>query len=79
MSMSKIELKKFAKLVTEVFLEGKESSDLQGITQDHIDSFVIPVMTDVEDMVNSLIAGKIKESFEEAPLDENDDWWSNRR
>jgi hypothetical protein len=79
MSMSKTELKKFAKLVTETFLEGKESSDLQGITQDHIDSFVIPVMTDVEDMVNSLIAGKIKESFEEAPLDENDDWWSNRR
>jgi len=77
--MSKIEVKKFAKLVVEEFMDGKHPSDLQGITQDHIDAFVIPLMTEVEDQVNAMIATKIKESFEEEPLDENDDWWSNRR
>lgn len=79
MAMSKIEVKKFAKLVVEEFMDGKHPSDLQGITQDHIDAFVIPLMTEVEDQVNAMIATKIKESFEEEPLDENDDWWSNRR
>lgn len=77
--MTKTELKKFAKAVADEFLEGKSVSDLQGTTQDHIDSFVIPIMTEVEDAVNALIATKIKESFEEEPLDENDDWWSERR
>lgn len=79
MSISKIECKKFAKLVTEEFLEGKTLTDLQGTTQDHIDSFVIPIMTDVEDTINSLIAVKITASFEEDSLNEDDDWWSSRR
>jgi len=79
MAMSKVEIKKFAKLVVEEFMSGKQSNDLQGITQDHIDAFVIPIMTEVEDVINNVIATKIKESFEEEPLDENDEWWSNRR
>lgn len=79
MSISKTECKKFAKLVTEEFLEGKALTDLQGTTQDHIDSFVIPIMTDVEDTINSLIAVKITASFEEGSLNEDDDWWSSRR
>jgi hypothetical protein len=63
----------------EEFLEGRTLTDLQGTTQDHIDAFVIPIMTDVEDTINALLAAKIKESFEEDPLGEDDDWWSNRR
>jgi hypothetical protein len=78
MSVSKIEIKKFAKLVADVFLDGKSLTDLQGTTQDHIDTFVIPIMTSVEDVINTNLAAKIQESFEEDPLDENDDWWSKR-
>jgi hypothetical protein len=79
MSISKVEVKKFAKLVVEEFLGGKGTGDLQGTTQDHIDAFVIPIMTDVEDCINALLATKIKESFEEAPLEEDDEWWTKER
>jgi len=78
MSISKSEVKKFAKLLAEAFLANKETADLQGSTQDHIDAFVVPVMTEVEDIANGFIAEKIKESFEHDPLDEDDEWWSNR-
>ena len=79
MSLPKVEVKKFSKLVTEEFLSDKTGADLQVTTQDHIDSFVIPIMTEVEDMINSMIADKIRESFDTEPLDEDDEWWSGRR
>lgn len=79
MSIPKSEIKKFAKLVAEDFLEGKSVGEIQGLTQDHIDAFVIPIMTDVEDQANSMISNKIKDSFEADPLEENDEWWSSRR
>lgn len=78
MAISKTELKRFAKLVADEFLDGKTTADLQGSTQDHIDAFVVPVMTEVEDITNGLIAEKIKASFEHDPLDEDDEWWSDR-
>lgn len=78
MGISKTESKKFAKLVAEAFLDGKTTADLQGSTQDHIDAFVVPIMTDVEDVANGLIAEKIRASFEHDPLDEDDEWWSDR-
>lgn len=79
MAISKIEIKKFAKLLSEEFLGDKATSDLQGTTQDHIDAFVVPIMTEVEDIANGLIAEKIRAAFEDDPLSEEDDWWSNRR
>ncbi len=79
MSISKVEIKKFVKLVTDEFLDEKDSSFLQGLTQDHIDAFVIPIMMDVEDMIKSAIATKVKESFDEEPLDSEDEWWTARR
>uniref|UniRef100_A0A6M3JZR8 Uncharacterized protein n=1 Tax=viral metagenome TaxID=1070528 RepID=A0A6M3JZR8_9ZZZZ len=79
MSIPKAELKKFGKLVAESFLEGKVLADLQGLTQDHIDAFIIPVMTEVEDLANGFVANKVRESFEAEPLDEHDEWWTSRR
>jgi len=79
MAISKAEIKKFAKLLAEEFLDGRGTSDLQGSTQDHIDSFVIPLMAEVECIINDLIAEKIRASFDHDPLDEDDDWWTNGR
>ncbi len=79
MAISKVEIKKFAKLLSEEFSGNKETSDLQGTTQDHIDAFVVPIMTEIEDIANGLIAEKIRAAFEDDPLSEEDDWWSNRR
>lgn len=79
MSMSKAEIKKFGKLVAESFLDSKGTADLQGLTQDHIDAFIIPVMTEVEDIANGFVANKVRESFEDDPLDADDEWWTSRR
>lgn len=79
MAISKTEIKKFAKLLAEEFLGEKTTSELQGTTQDHIDTFIIPVMTEVEDIANGMMATKIKESFDHDPLNEDDEWWSDRR
>ena len=74
-SVPKGEIKRFAKLVADIFLEDMDNADLQSVSQDEIDSFVIPVMTETEDIVNDSIATKVKDSFETDPLNENDDWW----
>lgn len=79
MSIPKSETKKFAKLVAEEFLKGKETADLQGTTQDHIDANVIPIMTEVEDAINGLIADEIRKSFDTKKLEEEDDWWTGQR
>jgi len=79
MSIPKAELKKFGKLVAESFLEEKGAADLQGLTQDHIDAFIIPVMAEVEDFANGFVANKVRESFESEPLGEDDEWWTSRR
>jgi hypothetical protein len=79
MAISKTEIKKFAKLLTEEFLEDKDTADLQGTTQDHIDAFIVPLMTEVEDLANGFISDKIKVAFEQEPLGEDDEWWTSRR
>lgn len=79
MSIPKTEIKKFSKMVVEEFLSDKNAADLQGITQDHIDAFVIPVMTEVEDIINTGIADKIRAAYDTEPLGESDEWWSSRR
>ena len=72
MSIPKSELKRFAKVVSDAFLDDKSGADLQGTVQDHIDTFVIPIMTEIEDIINGQIADKIRASFETNPLDEDD-------
>ena len=79
MSISKIEIKKFAKLIAEKFLENKSPIELQSMTQDYIDTFIIPIVTEVEDVANNLIAEKVVSAFEEKKLEEDEDWWRNRR
>ena len=79
MSIPKIEIKKFAKLIAEKFLENKSPIELQSMTQDYIDTFIIPIVTEVEDVANNLIAEKVVSAFEEKKLEEDEDWWRNRR
>ena len=79
MSIPKIEIKKFAKLIAEKFLDNKSPTELQSMTQDYIDTFIIPIVTEVEDVANNLIAEKVVSAFEEKKLEEDEDWWRNRR
>lgn len=76
-TLAKAEIKKFAKVVSDTFLEDMDNVDLQSVTQDEIDAFIIPIMTEVEDIANDTIAVKVKDSFEADPLSETDDWWDD--
>lgn len=75
MSIPKTEVKKFAKLISDEFLRNKSNGELQAVLQDHVDSFIIPIVSEVEDICNDTIATKIRELSDEAPLGEDDDWW----
>lgn len=65
----------FAKIIAEEFLREKTNADLKIIEQDNIDTFVIPIMSEVEDMINDFIGQKIQEAFTDAPLKAEEDWW----
>lgn len=79
MSINRVEIKRFAKLIAEEFLKDVEPSNLQSTSQDEIDGFIIPITSDVEDLANDIIAEKIRESFENSPLDPDDEFWSERQ
>ncbi len=74
MPLTNTKKNEIAKIVTEGFWDAN-SSEILEITQDHVDSFVIPLMTEIEDMVNILIFKKVTDMMDSEKRGVEDPLW----
>lgn len=65
----------FAKYVAEEFLRGKEEKRITSLSQDEIDAYVVPIMTEVEDMTMDFVSQRILASNRTDKLSPTDSWW----